>query len=120
MGMNRIATTLTAFGIVLGLVGCSDTPGPSVSEYAPICNYLATGRRCGSERYLALPHQNAPVVATETSHLDRRAAESWSNGQTGGQINRLKTLKRVTYGRAGIGLLRARMLLLPATYANRN
>ena len=38
--------------------------------------------------------------------------EVWSNGQVEGQINRLKTLKRAMYGRAGIGLLRARMLSL--------
>ena len=38
--------------------------------------------------------------------------ESWSNGQTEGQINRLKALKRATYGRAGPELLRARMLPL--------
>jgi transposase len=37
-------------------------------------------------------------------------AQPWSNGQTEGQINRLKTLKRTMYGRAGIELLRARML----------
>jgi transposase len=36
--------------------------------------------------------------------------EPWSNGQTEGQINRLKTLKRAMYGRAGVELLRARML----------
>ena len=35
---------------------------------------------------------------------------TWSNGQTEGQINRLKTLKRSMYGRAGVDLLRARML----------
>ncbi len=34
----------------------------------------------------------------------------WSKGQTEGQINRLKTLKRSMYGRAGVELLRARML----------
>ncbi|MFV1480063.1 transposase [Phaeobacter sp. JH20_30] len=34
----------------------------------------------------------------------------WSNGQAEGQINRLKTLKRAMYGRAGPALLRARML----------
>jgi transposase len=39
-------------------------------------------------------------------------AERWSNGQTEGQINRLKTLKRAMYGRAGPELLRARMLPL--------
>jgi transposase len=36
--------------------------------------------------------------------------ECWSNGQTEGQINRLKTLKRAMYGREGTELLRARML----------
>jgi transposase len=36
--------------------------------------------------------------------------EPWSNGQTEGQINRLKTLKRMMYGRAGPELLRARLL----------
>jgi transposase len=38
--------------------------------------------------------------------------EQWSSGQTEGQINRLKTLKRAMYGRAGPELLRARMLPL--------
>ena len=36
----------------------------------------------------------------------------WSNGQTEGQINRLKTLKRAMYGSAGVELLRARLLPL--------
>ncbi|RUW59318.1 transposase, partial [Mesorhizobium sp. M4B.F.Ca.ET.049.02.1.2] len=39
----------------------------------------------------------------------------WSNGQTEGQINRLKTLKRAMYGRAGTEMLRARMLPLRHT-----
>ncbi len=34
----------------------------------------------------------------------------WSNGQTEGQINRLKYLKRQMYGRAKFDLLRARVL----------
>ena len=36
----------------------------------------------------------------------------WSSGQTEGQISRLKTMKRAMCDRAGIGLLRARMLPL--------
>jgi transposase len=39
--------------------------------------------------------------------------ECWSNGQTEGQINRLKVLKRAMYGRASAELLRARMLPVP-------
>ena len=38
--------------------------------------------------------------------------ETWSNGQTEGQVNRPKTLKRAMYGRAGAELLRARLLPL--------
>ena len=38
--------------------------------------------------------------------------ERWSSGQTEGQVNRLKTLKRGMYGRAETELLRARMLPL--------
>jgi transposase len=34
----------------------------------------------------------------------------WSNGPVEGQINRLKLLKRQGYGRAGVGLLRQRMM----------
>ncbi len=42
-----------------------------------------------------------------------RAAVSldWSNGQAEGQINRLKTIKRQMYGRAGLDLLGRRFLL---------
>jgi hypothetical protein len=35
----------------------------------------------------------------------------WSNGQSEGQINRLKLLKRSMYGRAGLDLLRRRFLI---------
>jgi transposase len=36
---------------------------------------------------------------------------NWSNGQTEGQINRLKTIKRQMYGRASLELLERRFLL---------
>jgi transposase len=36
--------------------------------------------------------------------------ERWSNGPVEGHINRLKTIKRQMYGRAGLPLLRARVL----------
>jgi transposase len=35
---------------------------------------------------------------------------NWSSGQVEGQVNRLKTIKRQMYGRAGFDLLRARVL----------
>ena len=36
--------------------------------------------------------------------------EEWSNGQTEGQINKLKALKQSMYGQAGAELLRDRTL----------
>ncbi len=47
--------------------------------------------------------------------LDKAAVEAgltleWSNGQTEGQVNRLKTVKRQMYGRASFDLLRQRVL----------
>ncbi len=41
----------------------------------------------------------------------RAAVQSpWSNGQTEGQVNKLKMLKRQMYGRASVSLLRQRLL----------
>jgi transposase len=42
--------------------------------------------------------------------VEAAVTEPWSNGPVEGQINRLKTLKRQMYGRAGVKLLRARLL----------
>ncbi|ARN81198.1 hypothetical protein B1812_09010 [Methylocystis bryophila] len=54
------------------------------------------------------PAGNRPAVSSIT--FPRPCREHWSSGQAEGQFNRLKTLKRAMYGRAGIELLRARML----------
>ena len=52
----------------------------------------------------------ARVLRRDISAVRNAITEPWSNGQTEGQINRLKALKRAMYGRAGPELLRARML----------
>ena len=46
--------------------------------------------------------------------VENAAKQVWSNGPTEGHINRLKTLKRGMYGRAGVELLRARLLPMAA------
>ena len=45
--------------------------------------------------------------------VEAAVTEQWSNGVVEGQVNRLKTLKRQMYGRAGVELIRARMIPLP-------
>jgi transposase len=42
--------------------------------------------------------------------VEAAVTEPWSNGPVEGHINRLKTIKRQMYGRAGVSLLRARLL----------
>lgn len=50
----------------------------------------------------------AGIVADQRA-IAAAITESWSNGQTEGQITKLKLIKRQMYGRAKIDLLRARL-----------
>jgi hypothetical protein len=54
--------------------------------------------------------QFAATLRQDLAAVRNAICEPWSSGQTEGQINRLKMLKRAMYGRAGVELLRARML----------
>jgi transposase len=53
------------------------------------------------------------TLKQDQSAVDAAVEQSWSNGPVEGHSNRLKTLKRQMYGRAGFELLRARALALP-------
>lgn len=52
-------------------------------------------------------------IAADRDAVSAAIALPWSNGQTEGQICRLKTLKRQMGGRANVDLLRARLLPMP-------
>ena len=70
--------------------------------------WMADARRCGihaMRRFVGKLRQD--IDAVRNAILD-----PWSNGQAEGQINRLKTLKRAMYGRAGLELRRARLMPL--------
>jgi transposase len=54
----------------------------------------------------------ARTIRQDLEAVRNAVLEPWSNGQTEGQINKLKTLKRAMYGRASVDLLRARMMPL--------
>jgi transposase len=56
----------------------------------------------------------AAGIKQDRAPVDAALAHEWSAGQTEGQINRLKLIKRQGYGRAGIDLLRKRVLPLTA------
>ncbi|MCZ7572837.1 MAG: ISL3 family transposase [Ardenticatenaceae bacterium] len=52
----------------------------------------------------------AEGLQREYASIEAALTLPWSQGQTEGQVNRLKTLKRQMYGRAGFDLLRQRVL----------
>ena len=49
-------------------------------------------------------------VGDDEAAVRAAIVEPWSNGQTEGQVTRLKLVKRQMYGRANVDLLRARMV----------
>ena len=52
----------------------------------------------------------ATGLGKDISAVEAGLTERWSNGPVEGFIHKLKLVKRQGYGRAGLGLLRARML----------
>jgi transposase len=55
----------------------------------------------------------AQTLRTDTAAVQAGLSTPWSNGPVEGQVNRLKTVKRSMYGRAGLPLLRARVRAKP-------
>lgn len=51
----------------------------------------------------------AEGLSRDQAAVQAAVEEAWSNGPVEGHINRLKTIKRQRYGRAGLALLRARV-----------
>jgi transposase len=70
--------------------------------------WLDDARKCG----IYGMRRFARTLRQELEAVRNAVLEPWSNGQTEGQISRLKMLKRAMYGRAGVNLLRTRMMPL--------
>jgi len=92
---------------------------PAVAEAAQLAREFADLLRRRQADQLANwldRAQNSALRSLAASlRRDERAVRAafdlpWSNGQTEGQVHRLKRLKRQTYGRAKFDLLQARLL----------
>ncbi len=66
--------------------------------------------RRSDESGLAEFRSFAATVRRDQAPVEAAISSEWSNGQTEGQITRLKFLKRQMYGRAGFALLKQRVL----------
>jgi transposase len=74
----------------------------------PLDSWLIDARASG----IYAMQRFAKTIRQDLEAVQNAVMEPWSNGQTEGQINKLKTLKRAMYGRAGLELLRVRMMPL--------
>lgn len=66
--------------------------------------------RAAKDSAIPALQQFAGTLQRDLAAVRNAIALPWSNGQAEGQINKLKTLKRGMYGRAGVELLRLRMM----------
>ena len=78
-------------------------------------NMVRNGEHDDLEEWLGEAEGSLLASLARGLNADRHAVlaalrEPWSNGQTEGQINKLKALKRQMYGRANLDLLRARLV----------
>jgi len=102
----QLARRFTALVRACGVAGRQNGRAPA-DPVAELDAWLAKACAC-----------RAPAIATFAAGLEAdgaavRAAltQPWSSGQAEGQINRLKLLKRQSYGRASFDLLRRRVLM---------
>jgi transposase len=76
--------------------------------------WIDQARHCGVHEMRRFAH----TLLADFDAVRNAVSETWSNGQVEGQINRLKTIKRSMYGRAGVALLLARLLPFNPTNSN--
>ena len=58
-------------------------------------------------------------LADDAEAVVNGCTESWSNGMVEGFVNKVKWIKRSSYGQAGFPLLQRRVLLHPASSLTR-
>jgi transposase len=73
---------------------------------ATLGQWLARGEACSDPDL----RRFAEGIRRDEAAVQAAVTERWSNGPVEGHVNRLKTIKRQMYGRAGFVLLRARVL----------
>ena len=104
---SAVADLARRFTAVVRASGVGRTATACRDAVAKFDAWITTAKGC-----------SAPAISTFASGLAGDAAavraaltEPWSSGQAEGQINRLKLIKRQSYGRASLDLLQRRMLL---------
>jgi transposase len=86
---------------------CGTRPSTAEAAVAGLRRWLDEARSCGVRAIETF----ALGIEQDVASVHAALVTPWSSGQAEGQINKLKLLKRQTYGRASFELLRRRVLL---------
>ena len=89
-----------------GILHCTLVEGSRSTGAGKLSVWLKDAQHSG----LYAMQRFARTLRSDIDAVRNAIIEQWSNGKTEGRINRLKTLKRAMYGRAGPELLRARVV----------
>jgi transposase len=114
----RDATEQLCLDAVLRLCPQVDHARTLVRDFAALLQHHQEDAAAKLDGWLVAADQSGIVELRGFAHGVRRDLAAvtaaltltWSQGQTEGQVNRLKTLKRQMYGRASFPLLRQRLL----------
>ncbi len=115
MGMGRDhltkADTVTVAAVEAGVPGLADARS-LVEQFQAMIRTKAAAELDGwiEQARASLIAPLARGVAKNIVAIRAAITEPWSNGQTEGQITRLKLVKRQMYGRAKLDLLEARLI----------
>lgn len=105
------ADTVTVAAVEAGVPGLADARN-LVNRFQAMIRTKAASQLDGwiEQAGVSLIAPLARGVAKDLAAIRAAITEPWSNGQTEGQITRLKLIKRQMYGRAKLDLLEARLI----------
>ncbi len=108
------ADTVTVAAVGAGVPGLTDALS-LVGRFQPMIRTKAATELDGwiEQAKVSLIAPLARGVAKDVAAIRAAITEPWANGQTEGQITKLKLVKRQMYGRAKLDLLEARLIGAP-------
>jgi len=104
---GAVADLARRFTVLVRASGVGRTAAEGRDAIAEFGAWIMEAKACGASAIASF----ASGLETDATAVRAALTEPWSSGQAEGQINRLKLIKRQSYGRAGLDLLRRRMLL---------